>query len=234
MNQNGTDTQLPTIIVGEVITQEQSTTQELVHALTSQINELDKLKLRFLDKDLNGKEKLNEVLRFKAMLLMPSLKNSLGLQIDPQLLRGSYDVLQILNSIEATIKGIIYYEDNETVDFNNPKIVAGQNMLFELVMECVKEVVQEPVLIREIAEKCATRAVGLENEMNRIFKSVANKMAQSVENPLTQAFKAKNKDITIVLESLKDQLQRTDKLLAQDLGRDELKAKVKELLELLQ
>lgn len=205
----------------------------LANALISRESELDSLKLRFIDSNLSGKEKLEEILKFKSMLMLPSLKGSMGFYIDSELLRGSADLLVILTSIEATIKNIIHYEETENIDFNHPKIVSGFNMLFEMVMECIVEVIKEPVLVREIAEKCAVRAVGIEAELNKTFKSVANKMAQSVDNPLTQSFKNKNKDIGTSLEALKEQLQRTDRLLAQDLGRDELKAQIQRLLALL-
>lgn len=227
---NNNPRNLPSVVVEA----EQDTgdlTTALAKALISKENELDSLKLRFIDSELTGKEKLEEILKFKTMLMLPSLKNSLGFYIDPELLRGSADLLLVLTSIETTIKNIIHYEETENIDFNHPKIVSGFNMLFELIMECVVDAVKEPVIIREIAEKCAIRAVGLEAELNKTFKSVSNKMAQAVENPLTNSFKNKNRDINTGLEALKEQLHRVDKLLANDLGRDGLKAKVKALLD---
>lgn len=222
---------LPATITPNKEAEQEELANALVKAISSRTDELDSLKLRFLDSSLSGKEKLEEVLKFKTMLMLPCLKNSLGFYIDSELLRGGMDVMAILTGIETTIKNIITYENNENIDFSHPKIVTAQNMLFEMVMECVLEVVKEPILVREIAEKCAVRAVGIESEMNKAFKNVANKMVQTIENPLTEAFKNKNKAPDIVLGSLKDSLKRADKVLAQDLGRDELKAKIKELLE---
>lgn len=227
---------LPEVLEGELIAQTpQVTPQEVATALTNCTDELDLLKLRFLDNTLSGKDKLNEILRLKSTLvLLPTLKQTVLGNVDSSDLKASYNALQVLNSLEETIKNIIHYEEQENVDFNHPKIVAGQNMLFELVMECVAEVVQEPVLVREIAEKCAVRAVGIENEMNRTFKNVANKMAQSVENPLTEAFKNRNRDSSSVLSALEDSLKRAERVLDNDLGMDEVKAKVAGLLQELQ
>lgn len=223
---------LPEVLEGELVNQ--VTPQEVATALSNSADELNILKLRFLDGSLSGKDKLNEILRLKSTLvLLPTLKHTLVGNVDSGTLKASYNALQVLSSLEETVKSIINYEEQENVDFNHPKIVAGQNMLFELVMECVAEVVQEPVLIREIAEKCAVRAVGIENEMNRTFKNVANKMAQSVENPLTESFKNKNKDSSILLSSLKDSLKRAERVLSNDLGMDEVKQKVAELLQAL-
>lgn len=225
---------LPQVIEGEIVDSNAlSVAYELANALTSRIEELDRLKLKFLDNTLNGKEKLNEILRFKALLLMPSLKNAFGHPIDPELLRGSFDLMTLITSIEATIKNIIAYEEQENVDFTHPKIIAGMNMLFELVMECVAGVVQEPVLVREIAEKCAVRAVGIESELNKTFKNISNKMAQSIENPITESFRNRNKDAEVQLNALKESLLRASKALENDLGRDTLKAKIKELHDLL-
>lgn len=224
---------LPVTIQADTLPQQRDFASELATALIAKENELDNLKLRFLDSELSGKEKLNEILKFKSMLMLPSLKNSMGFYIDSELLRGSVDVMAILTSIEATIKNIIQYEEQENIDFNHPKIIAGMNMLFELMMECVLDVVREPVILREIAEKCAIRSVGIENELNKTFKGVANKMAQAIDNPLTEAFKNKNTDTNTALEALKDSLKRADKLLDNDLGRDNIKNKIKELMEAL-
>lgn len=224
---------LPVTIQADTLPQQRDFASELATALIAKENELDNLKLRFLDSELSGKEKLNEILKFKSMLMLPSLKNSMGFYIDSELLRGSVDVMAILTSIEATIKNIIQYEEQENIDFNHPKIIAGMNMLFELMMECVLDVVREPVILREIAEKCAIRSVGIENELNKTFKGVANKMAQAIDNPLTEAFKSKNTDTNTALEALKDSLKRADKLLDNDLGRDNIKNKIKELMEAL-
>ena len=205
-----------------VITQENreleitSLSEELATAILGRMTDVDKLKLRFIDSSLTHKDKLNSIIQFKISLLIPALRKSLGLSsgmVTDDEIQGTYDVFRFLESVETSIKNIINYEDNEVIDFTHPKIVESYRMLFEIVVEIINEEVKEPILVNNIIEKTAVRCIGIENEFNKIFKKLSNKMSAMVKNPMIRSFEEREKDPEIVKLRLLEELWRAKKVL---------------------
>lgn len=196
-----------------VIREKRDLAEELALAILGRFQELDSLKFRFLDSALTGREKLEELVKFKTAMIVPSLRMSLGLDFNPEILKGTYDVLNILNSIEGSINNIVRHEESEVINFNNPKIIASYKMLFEIIVEVINEEITDKVIINNIIEKVAVRCVNIENEFNKIFKTVSNKMADLVENPFIDKFVNKERDPEVAKQRLIDELRRAKRSL---------------------
>ena len=196
--------------------EQQFLTTELQHSLNARLNDIEALKLKFINSDLSAKDKLDALLAFKATQLIPSMKRSLGLDYDTEQLRGSFDTLQVLSSIEQSIMNIIKFEESEVINFTNPKITSSYKMLFETIIEVLQTEIKEQVLINNIIEKVAVRCVSLETEFNKIFRNVSNKFAEFVENPLTEAFRNKDKDPVIIKQRLSLDITRAYNTLDKD------------------
>lgn len=189
------------------VKQKRDLAEELALAILTRFQELDTLKFRFLDSSLTGKEKLEELLKFKTAMMIPSLRMSLGLDFNPEVLKGTYDVLNILNNIESSVNNMIRHEENETINFSNPKIISSYKMLFEVIVNIMNEEITDGVIINNIIEKVAVRCVNIEQEFNKIFKTVSNRMAEMVENPLIGKFSNKERDPDIAKLRLIDELR---------------------------
>lgn len=188
--------------------------EELAINILDRFQQLDTLKFRFLDTSLPAKERLEAIIQFKSSMIIPALRMSLGLDYNPDILKGSYDVLGVINTVESSILGLLKYEESETINFSNPKIMASYKMLFEIILEVISEEVSDSVIIRNIVEKTSVRCVNIENEFNRIFKKVSNKLADLAENDLTEKFINKNKDPEIAKQRLIKELERAKGLIS--------------------
>lgn len=187
--------------------QKRDLAEELALAILTRFQELDTLKFRFLDSSLTGREKLEELLKFKTAMMVPSLRMSLGLDFNPEVLKGTYDVLNILNNIESSVNNMIRQEENEVINFSNPKIIASYKMLFEIIVNILNEEITDGVIINNIIEKVAVRCVNIEQEFNKIFKTVSNRMAEMVENPLIEKFVNKERDPEVTKQRLIEELR---------------------------
>lgn len=182
--------------------------EELATAILGRLKDTETLKFRFLDSTLTPKEKLEAIIQFKTAMMTPSLRMAMGLEYDPAQLKGAYSVMELLSSVESSIKELINYEDNEVIDFNHPKIVASYKMLFEIVVAILQEEVKDQIVINNIIEKVAVRCVGFEQEMNKAFRKVSNKIAEMTVNPVLDIFNNRNKDKRTRALHLLDTIER--------------------------
>lgn len=198
-------------LLPEVYTQSEVTSlrEELATAILGRLQETESLQLRFMQSGLTHKEKLDALINFKACMVVPSLKQALGLPADSNEIEGTFSVLRVLESLESSIRSIITYEDNENIDFSHPKIVESFRMLFEIFVEVLNEEVKDQIIINNFIEKSATRCVNIEQEFNKLFRRLSNKMASLAKNPITQPFEKRNTDPVIQKKHLIEQLIRT-------------------------
>lgn len=204
--------------------------EELASAILNRFNDTDKLQLRFTDANLTSKEKLEAIIKFKSALLIPSLRKAMGLQFSASELNGAYNVIEVLNNIEASIYNLLKYEQSEEINFTHPKIVASYRMLFEIIIEVMQEEIHEPVVINNIIEKVSVRCVGIEAEFNKRFKNISNKMAEYAINPILEPFKYKN-DRDHVLKHLDYTIEKSVDMASPESVISALENKVKELKE---
>lgn len=208
--------------------------EELALALLGRFKEVETLKLRFMESGLTLKERLAEIVKFKTALLVPALRGSLGLDIDFDSLRGSYDVLGILNSIEQSLANLIRYEEQENVDFNHPKIIAGNLYLFELIVEVLQKEVKDANVIKNVIDSVAVQTAGIENELNKMFKNLSSQILQTMPNPLIAPYKNKNRDKQTILRKLEIDLELARTAFSRDLSNADLVEKIESLLKELQ
>lgn len=184
----------PPVVRADIV----SLKEELATAILNKMQDVDALQLRFCDNALSTKEKLQAIIQFKTALLIPSLKSAMGLDFSLSELKGSYNVIEILDNIENSIYRLSNYEQSEDIDFTHPKIVSSYRMLFEIIIEIMSEEIKEPVTINNIIEKVSVRCVALEQEFNKRFKNLSNKIAEFATNPLIEPFKDKDKPENVV------------------------------------
>ena len=191
------------------LTQERrNLSEELATAVLGRLQDTQGLRLAFLDSNLTAKQKLEAIVEFKTAMLIPSLAVSLGLNFNPTELKGSHAVMELLTSVENSIMALIKYEETEIINFNHVKISNSYKMLFDLIIEILQEEVKDQILINNFIEKVAVRCVGIEQEFNKAFKNVSNRMADLVENPLTAKFKNRDRDAITLLKRTAFDLRR--------------------------
>lgn len=181
---------------------------ELALALQSKFRQVDLLKFKFLNSNIPAKERLNELLKFKAIMLIPTLRASLGLEQDYLQVEVGFGLLRVINELENSIRSMIAYEDAEHIDFSSPKILASYKMLFELIIDVISENINDNILLSKIIEKVAIRSVGMEAEFNKTFKSLSSALAHTIDNPLTAKFNKRNTDIETIGQNLIETIDR--------------------------
>lgn len=195
-------------ILPESHKKQQGLAEELCSAILNRFEEAQKLNLAFINSDMTAKEKLNAIISFKTAMMIPSLRLSMGMYEEPSVIRGANNVVELLNVIEQSIYALVRYEDSEVVDFSHPKIVRGFSILVEVLAEVMAETLDDNVLVSDIIEKMVTRLVGFEEELNKRFKGLSNKVADSLQNTFSKSYLDKNKDEYSNLCRLRDDLTR--------------------------
>lgn len=216
---------LPEVFVNSEV---RSLSEELATAILGRMQEADTLHLKFLQSGLTHKEKLDALIEFKASMVIPSLRQALGLPYEEEAVFGSFSVIKVLESIEDSIRSVISYEDNEQIDFSHPKIVESYRMLFEILVEVLTEEIKDPIIINNFIEKSATRCVNIEHEFNKTFKRLSNKMASYAKNPITQSFVNRKTDSHIASKRLLDECLFAKKTLKDLPELDQLISKLSE------
>lgn len=194
--------------VNSVTSQSNDVVADLNELLRGRYDVIDRLKFQFVSSHLSLRQRLDSLIHLKSAMIVPALNQAFGFNVDTASAVGSERVLEVLDSIEKTLLSLIKIDDTEVVNFTNPRITASYKMLFELIVDILREEVKDSIVINNIINKVAVRCVGLEQEFNRTFKSVAVKLLDSIDNPLTTDFNNRDTNVSILAERAIDCLSK--------------------------
>ena len=146
---------------------------------------VNNLALLITDTKLPISEKVSVIQQIQTALLIPQLEamqdsNILDIAAERKAAAAS-DLFYLLDDVKSGVHSKAKFEASEEIDFNHPKVQKAFEFLIAAVLDSLKSVGADPIIIENFISDFGLKTVGMEEELKAKMKGVAF----SALNPLS-------------------------------------------------